>query len=117
MNRAVTGHAAATALTLAAARMSESDLQRAVTGMADWMRVTWHHETDSRKSKGGLPDLVLVGRRCEFWELKRETERLRPEQAEWLAAIAACEGITGRVVRPSDLIAGRINEWMKGIKG
>jgi len=51
----------------------------------------------------GAPDLILVrGPRLIFAELKRETGRVKPEQAEWLAALTAASAEV-YVWRPSDL--------------
>lgn len=65
--------------------------------------------TISRKSKAGLPDLILVRRgRCIFAELKTEKGKLRPAQADWVAELEAVEGVEVYVWRPSmwDTIAG-----------
>lgn len=52
----------------------------------------------------GFPDLVM----CHperglviFAELKSDTGNLRPEQAAWLEALRACEGVEARLWRPS----------------
>lgn len=41
--------------------MNEADFQRRVTDYCDHLGLKWHHETDSRRSKAGFPDLVIVG--------------------------------------------------------
>lgn len=61
------------------------------------------HDNDSRRNRAGLPDLILVRPpRVVFVELKRETGRLRPEQARVLALLERCPGVESYVWRPSD---------------
>lgn len=50
----------------------------------------------------GFPDLCLVRDRVVFAELKNERGKVRPEQAEWLAALEA-SGVEAYVWRPDDL--------------
>lgn len=95
--------------------MTEAQLQQAITEMADVYRVRWHHEVDSRRSKAGLPDLILCGSRLELWELKKQAGTVSPDQRAWLEALMRA-GITARVVRPIDLVSGRCQDWMKGLK-
>ncbi len=63
------------------------------------------HPHDSRGSQRGFPDLSLVrGGRLVFAELKSEVGRVRPEQREWLAALAGVGGgVEAFLWRPSDL--------------
>ena len=82
--------------------MTESEFQQTVTDLCDWQRVRWHHEVDSRRSKRGFPDLVLVGKRVIFVELKKQTGRVSREQQEWLDSLEAA-GQEAYVWRPSDL--------------
>jgi hypothetical protein len=68
--------------------MTEAELQRKITDLCDWLRLKWHHETDSRKSKRGFPDLVIAGPGgVVFAELKGPKGKLSKEQAEWLAML------------------------------
>lgn len=62
------------------------------------------HDRDSRRNDRGLPDLLLVrGQRLVYAELKRQRGRLRPEQREWLADLAAVGGnVEAYLWRPSD---------------
>jgi hypothetical protein len=60
------------------------------------------HPYDSRRSTPGWPDLVLVRPpEIVIVELKTARGRLRPEQGDWLDALAGC-GIETAVVRPAD---------------
>lgn len=88
----------------------------------------FHHETDSRKSKAGWPDIVAVrikNRWSEngsphypfvlFLELKTEKGTLRPEQAELWAEFediqkTHCETYFA-VVRPSNL--HEVEKWIQ----
>lgn len=71
-------------------------IQRALAGGA-WM-------TPAAK---GFPDLLLVGPRMLYRELKRELGRLSEEQETWREAILAAGG-DWAVWRPSDLRTGEI---------
>lgn len=67
----------------------------------------WHHETDSRRTRSGWPDLVLCGPGgMVVAELKKNDPRgTRPteEQARWLAAIAEARGTAVPALwRPAD---------------
>jgi hypothetical protein len=69
--------------------VSEASLLAGVLELA--RRLGWlaYHTHDSRRSAAGFPDLVLCRPpRVVFAELKREGERPRLEQREWLEALA-----------------------------
>lgn len=72
-------------------RMTEAELQKSVTELLDLYGWKWHHETDSRKSRAGFPDLIAVHEsgRLLLVELKGHDARGRlgkvtPAQNEWL---------------------------------
>lgn len=82
--------------------MTEAQWQGRVTGLCDVLRLKWHHETDSRKSKSGFPDLVIAGPGgVIFVELKKQKGRVSAAQREWLMALTAA-GASAYVWRPSD---------------
>jgi hypothetical protein len=81
--------------------VTEAEFQKKVTDLCDWLRLKWHHETDSRRSKAGFPDLVIVGEVVLFVELKTERGKVTFEQNEWIDALRAA-GCYARVWRPSD---------------
>lgn len=82
--------------------MTEEQFQKKVTDLCDWLRIAWHHETDSRRSKAGFPDLVMAGPGgVLFAELKTDRGRVSPEQNEWLNRLTAA-GATAVVWRPRD---------------
>jgi hypothetical protein len=81
--------------------MSEADWQLRITDLCDLLDLKWHHETDSRKSKSGFPDLVICGPRgVIFAELKSEQGKVTKAQQEWVDALRA-SGATAYVWRPS----------------
>lgn len=41
--------------------LTEAAFQQRITDYCDWLKLTWHHETDSRRSRAGFPDLVITG--------------------------------------------------------
>ncbi len=82
--------------------MTEQDLQRLVIDAARVGGWRWYHTHDSRRSAPGFPDVVLVrAPELLFVELKSERGRIRPEQSDWLDALAAC-GAEAAIVRPAD---------------
>jgi hypothetical protein len=84
--------------------IAECDVQRTLTETADALGAIWHHETDSRRTKRGWPDLAIPVAPV-FWviECKKELEQLEPPQAVWAAAVSACTEVRYRLVRPSNL--------------
>lgn len=83
------------------AGLLESEFQRKITDYCDWLGLRWHHETDSRKSKKGFPDLVIVGNAVIFAELKSESGRMSAEQTDWVSDLAR-GGAETYVWRPAD---------------
>lgn len=81
--------------------MSEAQWQRRITDLCDLLGLTWHHETDSRKSKEGFPDLVIVGKGVIFAELKTMRGKMTAKQEEWNAALLAA-GAEAVIWRPDD---------------
>jgi len=82
--------------------MTETQYQQRITDTCDLLGVTWHHETDSRRSKAGFPDLVLVGNRVIFAELKTQRGKMSPQQRFWASALTNAEGVEYHLWRPSD---------------
>jgi hypothetical protein len=82
--------------------MSEAQFQKRITDYCDLLGLKWHHETDSRKSKKGFPDLVIAGRGgVIFAELKAQKGRVTNAQADWIGAVLLGGG-RAYVWRPSD---------------
>lgn len=83
-------------------KMSEAAFQKRITDLCDWLGLRWHHEVDSRKSKSGFPDLVIVApARVIFAELKTEKGRLTAEQEAWVQSLNRA-GVLAFVWRPQD---------------
>lgn len=82
--------------------MTEAQFQQAITDLCDWYRLQWHHEVDSRRSKSGFPDLVIVGTRLIFAELKAERGRVSAEQQVWMDRLRSA-GVEVYLWRPSDM--------------
>lgn len=89
--------------------MTEAEWQQRITDLCDLLGLKWHHETDSRKSKKGFPDLVIVGNTIVFAELKKQGGKPTRAQEEWLARLkqAKCEAY---LWEPSDweFVQGRL---------
>lgn len=69
--------------------IAEKAAQQTILDLAHTLGWKSYHVFDSRRSAGGFPDLVLVRRdRLVFAELKKEGEEPRPDQVEWLSALA-----------------------------
>jgi hypothetical protein len=88
---------------------TEADYQKKITDYCDLHGLKWHHETDSRKSKKGWPDLVIAGHKdVIFVEVKKEKGTVTLDQKEWLEKLKSA-GATTYIWRPSDwVVAERI---------
>jgi len=85
------------------ASLSEKHWQSAVEDLAALGGWRVHHETDSRRTAGGWPDLVLArGERLVVLELKRVGGKLSEQQRAWLHDFARC-GAEVAVAGPGDL--------------
>lgn len=95
--------------------MTEDELLSAVTGCAAGLGVSAFHVPDSRRvvTGRGFPDLVLVGRRCLFAELKSADGELSPDQVRWKYKLIAA-GQRWVLWRPADW-PGRIKREIKEI--
>ena len=95
--------------------MSEAQWQKRITDYCDLLNLMWHHETDSRKSKRGFPDLVIVGPYgVLFLELKRQKGKATAEQVRWIKAINDAAG-RAAIVRPHDWPV--VKRMLDGIAG
>jgi hypothetical protein len=80
-----------------------SGLVRELAAIGGWR--LRYHTVDSRGSKRGFPDWVLVhreDRRIIFAELKTETGKPTEQQEEWLEALERVRGLEVHLWRPSD---------------
>ena len=84
--------------------MSERQLQEAIIEAAELHRWMVYHTYDSRRSKAGFPDLMMVRDGVLLaLEMKTESGRLTPEQTEWIDALQSVPGVKAALVRPRDL--------------
>lgn len=91
--------------------LSEAALQRLVIDTARWAGFVHYHTVDSRKSRPGFPDLVLVhvaSGRLLFVELKSTSGRIRPEQQEWIGHLSLRHEV--HLWRPADWESGLIRD-------
>lgn len=104
--------------------MSEAELQSAVMqlcGLNGWM-VTHFRPSQSNgrwmtalQGHAGWPDLALMHEkdgRFAVRELKREDGKLTDLQKRWLAGLHRA-GVDADVWRPSDLLEGRIEQFLR----
>lgn len=64
--------------------LTERDFQNVVVDWCKWHRLLVYHTYDSRRSQAGFPDLVIVGNRVIWVELKSARGRISHTQNEWL---------------------------------
>ena len=81
--------------------ISEGAMQAAIKQAAITNGWLYHHAADSRWADAGLPDVLAV--RDEVLlalELKRQSGRVKPAQAEWIAALERVRWVVPAIVRP-----------------
>jgi len=84
-------------------KLSEKQFQAQVVELARLSGWLCYHTFDSRRSRAGFPDLVLVRPPMVlFAELKSESGRIRRGQGQWLEALGDSESVEARLWRPSD---------------
>jgi len=91
---------------------TEQAWMNAVIEMAEWLGYTVHHETDSRKTNPGYPDITAVHpvHGCVWFETKRQTRpaSYTAEQRHWIATLQA-SGQVAAVIQPSD------GDWVEAV--
>lgn len=99
----------------AAPRMTEAQLQQAITDLARWLRLYVYHTRDSRGSARGFPDLVIVGPHGILWrELKSDSGNLAVDQRAWGRALVRA-GAGWSVWRPADWHSGRVRRELEAL--
>jgi len=96
--------------------MSERQLLEAVLAMCARLGLAAYHTHDSRRSRPGFPDLVIVGGGVLWRELKTDTGVLRPEQREW-GSVLQQAGQDWAIWRPSAWRGGRIELELLHLRG
>ena len=81
--------------------LTEKQWQNQVTSLAKTLGYKVYHTFLSRWSDAGFPDLVLVGHRVIYAELKREKGKCTESQAGWIRDLRLA-GAEVYVWRPSD---------------
>jgi hypothetical protein len=100
-----------------AATMLEDELQEYVRSYCRDLGLPIQHVQDTRRSwLPGWPDLVILGSRILWRELKTETNSLSPEQRAVGARITRAGG-NWAVWRPRDLFSGVILRQLEEIAG
>lgn len=87
--------------------MSEEEFQSAIFDLCKLSNLHVYHVRRSDKgavTSRGFPDLVIVGKRTIFAELKKQTGKATLAQQEWMAALRE-SGEEVHLWRPSDLPA------------
>lgn len=72
--------------------MTEAAFQSVVLDIAAWRGWLAYHTRDSRGSRSGFPDLVLVRERVVYAELKRDKGKPSLEQIKWISALREADG-------------------------
>ena len=90
--------------------LTETELRRRVLAAAKqygWRVFSLSQYQGARnKTSTGWPDLVLIKDGTMLaWELKKEGEKAKPAQQEWLDSLGAVPGCEAAVVTPSGLVA------------
>ena len=97
-----------------AVQMRERDLQQAVTDLATVLGLDWFHPRVSRGMNPGWPDLVVVGSKIIFRELKTEVGALSPEQRRVGSKLTRA-GADWAVWRPRDLKSRVVERQLRQI--
>lgn len=90
--------------------MREDEFAKRIEDTLDLFKLTWHHETDSRKSKSGFPDYCIAGPYgVLFLEIKSSKGKVSPKQREWIDRLAGadctagcCHAVEAYVAYPDD---------------
>jgi len=93
--------------------MTEDDLLRAVTELAQWLGYLTYHPWRSDHSAAGWPDLAMVGHgRFLMAELKTPGGRVSAPQHAWHDALSIA-GIPIFIWRPKDWASGEIERVLR----
>lgn len=97
--------------------MTEAELQEKVIRLAGQLGLRVFHSGVPWHDVGrGLPDLIIVGRRVLWAELKSAGGRLSPQQREWQRDLVAA-GQSWRLWRPAHLASGQVESELRELAG
>ena len=95
--------------------MTEAQLQAAVVKLCKLYGLRWHHQRISIGSGAGWPDLVIVGRRALFRELKSDKGSPTEAQRGW-GIVLQRAGLNWATWQPVDLHSGRIVHELESLR-
>jgi hypothetical protein len=81
--------------------VTEAELLESVRTLCRWYGLSCYHTHDSRRSESGFPDLVIVGKRVLWRELKSQTGIATSPQLKWLLDLRLA-GEDAKIWRPED---------------
>lgn len=96
--------------------MSEALLDQQIRTMAASLGLLRFHVYNSRHSEPGFPDLVIVGTRVLWRELKTQRGKVSAAQRQWIRALTDA-GQDAAVWRPSQLLDGTIARELAAVAG
>lgn len=95
--------------------MTEAELQHAVEDLADKLGIWWWHERDSRRSRSGWVDLVLLGWHGALFAELKAPGGTRSARQLIVAELLIAAGLSYRVWQPRDWWEGTIEAELKAI--
>lgn len=97
--------------------MTETQLQDLIFALCGALRLYVYHTFDSRRCARGFPDLVIIGNRVLWRELKGWKPSSRPtrEQVKVLNGLRSA-GQDADVWRPADWFSGRIKNELTAVR-
>lgn len=95
--------------------MTERMLQASIIKLCQLLGIWHYHTYDSRRSAPGFPDLMLVGRKAIFRELKVDGKSPTAIQSD-IGLRMQRAGLSWDVWRPADLQSGRIQRELEAIR-
>jgi hypothetical protein len=94
--------------------MTERQLQQSVTDLCRLFHLLCYHTRDSRGSAAGFPDLVIIGSRIVYAELKSEHGKTTIQQRCWRDGIKEAGG-TYYLWTPADWYSGDIRAVLESL--
>jgi hypothetical protein len=98
-----------------AGRMTEDQLLTVVRQRIRSHSLWGYHTYRSDRSDKGFPDLVILGCKILYRELKTETGKLTPAQLDVINRLTTA-GADADVWRPADLMTGRIDRELTALR-